>query len=131
MDMQNKQDLNLTAKEREIVLLVLEVIGQLNARPELAFAPRERAAAEAPGTPSLDDLTPRERDVLPLLLEGATTKEIALELGLSPKTVTSYRVRILQKLGVRSSMQLSHLFHGDRLPMASRGTGRPLKSRHH
>lgn len=45
-------------------------------------------------------LTPREREVLRLLAEGAGSKEIAYELGLSPKTVDAHRHNIMGKLGV-------------------------------
>jgi DNA-binding NarL/FixJ family response regulator len=41
--------------------------------------------------------------VLQLLADGATSKEIAAELGLRPKTVENHRARILDKLGVANS----------------------------
>jgi DNA-binding NarL/FixJ family response regulator len=48
-------------------------------------------------------LSEREREVLQLLAEGATSKEIAVALGLRPKTVENHRARILDKLGVANS----------------------------
>lgn len=50
-------------------------------------------------TPSL---TPRERDVVRLLSQGLTSKEIASKLDLSPKTVDGHRATIMDKLGIRS-----------------------------
>lgn len=47
-------------------------------------------------------LAPREREVLQLLAEGRTTKEIAADLELSPKTVETHRQRIMDKLNIRS-----------------------------
>jgi two-component system, NarL family, response regulator LiaR len=47
-------------------------------------------------------LTPRERDVVRLLSEGLTSKEIAQRLDLSPKTVDGHRAAIMDKLGIRS-----------------------------
>lgn len=47
-------------------------------------------------------LTPRERDVVRLLSEGLTSKEIAAKLELSPKTVDGHRSTIMDKLGIRS-----------------------------
>ncbi len=47
-------------------------------------------------------LTPRERHVLLLLAEGFTTKEIASELSVSPKTIESHRTHLMEKLGVGS-----------------------------
>jgi len=45
-----------------------------------------------------DPLTPREREVLQLVAEGKTTKEVAKLLGISVKTAESHRTRILKKL---------------------------------
>jgi DNA-binding NarL/FixJ family response regulator len=46
----------------------------------------------------LDRLTPREREVLQLVAEGQTNRQIALRLGLSPKTVDSHRSNLMRKL---------------------------------
>src|SRR4030042_4280604 len=50
----------------------------------------------------LDGLTCREREVLQLVAEGHTTKDIAKALHLSPKTVDSHREHIMEKVGVRN-----------------------------
>jgi len=47
-----------------------------------------------------DPLTPRERQVLQLIAESKTTKEIAILLEISAKTVETYRSRIMEKLGI-------------------------------
>lgn len=52
--------------------------------------------------PKVPHLTPRERDVLRLLAEGLTSKEMASRLDLSPKTVDGHRAAIMDKLGIRS-----------------------------
>jgi DNA-binding NarL/FixJ family response regulator len=52
--------------------------------------------AEVPSDP----LTPREREVLQLVAEGRTTKEVAEVLGLSVKTADTHRTRIMQKLDI-------------------------------
>jgi len=52
-------------------------------------------------------LTPREREVLQLLAEGKSTKQIALSLGVSVKTVETYRSRLMEKLGLRSVAELT------------------------
>ncbi|MCK7594412.1 response regulator [Pseudomarimonas salicorniae] len=46
-------------------------------------------------------LSPRQREVLRLIARGRATKEIAFELGLSPKTVESHRAQIMERLGIR------------------------------
>ncbi|MBI1733909.1 MAG: response regulator transcription factor [Candidatus Rokubacteria bacterium] len=47
-----------------------------------------------------DPLSPREREVLRLIAEGKTTKEIAALLGLSVKTADSHRTRLMEKLDI-------------------------------
>ena len=49
-----------------------------------------------------DGLTGREREVLQLVAEGHTTKDIAKVLHLSPKTVDSHREHIMEKLNIRN-----------------------------
>jgi DNA-binding NarL/FixJ family response regulator len=49
----------------------------------------------------LDSLSARERQILQLVAEGKTTAEAASVLFLSPKTVETYRSRVMHKLGVR------------------------------
>jgi DNA-binding NarL/FixJ family response regulator len=49
----------------------------------------------------LDRLSPREREILQLVAEGKTSQEIAERLSISPKTVDSYRSRLMRKIGVK------------------------------
>jgi DNA-binding NarL/FixJ family response regulator len=53
-----------------------------------------------------DPLTPREREVLQLVAEGKTTKEIAHLLGISVKTADSHRTRLMQKLEIHDTAGL-------------------------
>jgi two-component system, NarL family, response regulator NreC len=53
-----------------------------------------------------DPLTPRERQVLQLVAEGKTTKEVAAELGLTTKTAESYRSKIMEKLDIHDTAGL-------------------------
>lgn len=52
-------------------------------------------------------LTPRERDVLQKLSEGRSTKEIAFDLNLSIKTIETFRLKIQEKIGLRSIAELT------------------------
>lgn len=54
----------------------------------------------APGRGPLDSLSNREREVLQLVVEGKSSKEIAKIIHLSAKTVDTYRSRMMHKLGV-------------------------------
>jgi two-component system, NarL family, invasion response regulator UvrY len=56
--------------------------------------------------PSHGTLSDREFEVLRGLAEGEAVKQIAARMALSPKTVTTYRTRILQKLGLRGNADL-------------------------
>jgi DNA-binding NarL/FixJ family response regulator len=58
--------------------------------------PREPGEAESP----LARLSPREREIIQLVAEGKTSAEIAGRLSLSPKTVETYRSRLMAKLGI-------------------------------
>jgi FixJ family two-component response regulator len=57
----------------------------------------------------LDVLTPRERDVIRLALRGMANKEVARSLGISHRTVEIHKARAMQKLGVRSLLELRYL----------------------
>ena len=54
-----------------------------------------------------DPLTPRESEVVKLVAEGMTTREIAEALFISPKTVERHRANVLEKLGVRDRVDLT------------------------
>src|SRR5205085_8066246 len=78
------------------------------ARGEVYISPRVAGAAAQ----ALRDggrkarLTPRETDVVRLLAEGKTSREIAAALQLSAKTVEGYRAAIMENLGIHSAAGL-------------------------
>jgi DNA-binding NarL/FixJ family response regulator len=51
-------------------------------------------------------LTPREREIVQLIAEGRTTKEVATTLGVSEKTIEAHRGNILRKLNLHSAVDL-------------------------
>ena len=53
-----------------------------------------------------DPLTARERQVLQLIAEGRSTKDIACVLGISPKTAESHRTRLMRKLDIHETASL-------------------------
>ena len=57
--------------------------------------------------PPDDPLTPREVEIVKLIAEARTTREIAAELVLSEKTVERHRQNILGKLGMRDRVELT------------------------
>jgi DNA-binding NarL/FixJ family response regulator len=62
-----------------------------------------KAPAEIPG----DLLTSREREVIQLLAEGRTSKEVAVTLNLSVKTAETHRTNLMRKLGLHSVADLT------------------------
>jgi len=55
---------------------------------------------------SSDSLTPRQREILQMIGEGKNTKQIALALEISVKTVESHRAQLIKRLGVRDIASL-------------------------
>lgn len=51
-------------------------------------------------------LTPREREVFHLVVDGMTTKEVAAELGISVKTADNHRSRLMEKLDLHNTAEL-------------------------
>jgi DNA-binding CsgD family transcriptional regulator len=70
-----------------------------------------QAAGEAatPGPPRTAELTPQELQVALLVVEGATNREVAASLFLSPKTVEVHLTHTYRKLGVRSRTELARV----------------------
>lgn len=71
----------------------------LGAEPDLE---RIRIIRTGNDSPAADILTPREREVLTLVAEGGSNREVAEKLGLSPNTVNRHVENIFDKLGVSS-----------------------------
>ncbi len=67
---------------------------------------RRPAAPPTPEPPSLAELTPREREVFALLVQGRSNPEICEELVISEATAKTHVARILQKLALRDRVQV-------------------------
>lgn len=76
---------------------------------ELDAEKREAATRQAEFEARLARLTPREREVLELLIAGKGNKEVALQLGLSRKTVDIHRSHVMMKLGVDSLLEIAKM----------------------
>lgn len=74
---------------------------------ELAETLASLLAGEAKGAPH-ERLSDREFEVMKLLASGKTVSEIAAELSLSVKTVSTHRTRILRKMNMRTNAELMH-----------------------
>jgi DNA-binding NarL/FixJ family response regulator len=65
---------------------------------------------EAGRVPELHRLSPQERRIMPLVAEGKTNKEIAVELSLSDKTVKNYLLNLFKKLRITRRTQAATLY---------------------
>jgi DNA-binding NarL/FixJ family response regulator len=91
---------------------------------------RLRAPASA-SPPRWSALTPREYDVLVAITDGLAAKAVALRLGVALKTVENHKIRLFEKLGVRSQAQAVAVAvaHGLAEPSSPRNAddaGRPI-----
>lgn len=75
-------------------------------------APMSAVPAAAPRSRLVESLTPREREVLELIAQGASNKRIALRLDLSVHTVKRHVANVLGKLGVHSRGEAIALYLG-------------------
>ena len=67
-----------------------------------------RAVREGAPVDPVAALTPRQREILQLLAEGLSAKEIAGKLGISSRTVEFHKYRMMESLGVTNSAELTH-----------------------
>jgi DNA-binding NarL/FixJ family response regulator len=66
-----------------------------------------RGQDEVGSAATVEKLTPREQQVLRLVAEGKTTKQVAHHLRISPKTADAHRRQIMDKLGIFSIAELT------------------------
>ena len=72
------------------------------------FSPAIAQRLLQPSEPTIDDeLTQRQIEILKLIAQGRASKEIAFELGLSPKTVDVHRARIMERLRLNDIASLT------------------------
>ncbi|MBV6319667.1 LuxR C-terminal-related transcriptional regulator [Duganella violaceipulchra] len=62
--------------------------------------------------PVTAELTPREREIAALLVEGKTSKTIARQIDLSPRTVEMHRAKLMRKFSAATSSELVHKLVG-------------------
>ncbi len=81
--------------------------GRRYVTPELAMALAERVADDSDRPPH-ETLSDREFQTLKLIASGKRLSEIAAALSLSPKTVSVYRARLLEKMRLATNAELTH-----------------------
>jgi DNA-binding NarL/FixJ family response regulator len=94
----------------ELLLAVRAALeGKTYLTPQLAgevLESMKQGPQQAGGT--LGSLTPRQREVLQLAVEGQSAKQIASTLGISPRTVEFHKYQMMESLGLRTNAELVH-----------------------
>ncbi|MDQ8023096.1 MAG: response regulator transcription factor [Moraxellaceae bacterium] len=85
--------------DRDMLKLIEQCLAQERSQRE---ARRQGAEAQR----RIEQLTPREREVLDLIVAGRLNKQIADDLGISIKTVEVHRARVMEKMGANSLAEL-------------------------
>jgi len=86
-----------------------DLLDQINHALQHDAQNRQGVARRADVLRRLESLTPRERQVMDMVVEGAPNKVIAIDLGLSERTVEIHRAKVMEKMGARSIAHLVKL----------------------
>lgn len=89
-------------KPFEEAALLASIERAFSAADRQSEAERMRADIEA----RVAQLSQRQKEVMDMVVRGLSTKEIAIELGISPRTVDTYRLWIMEKTGARNLAEL-------------------------
>jgi len=91
----------------ELTTAIREALqGRSYVSPLIAKGMLDHALHPEPSLPGVRELTPREREVLQLLAEGKSMKEVAAVLAISPRTVEFHKYRVMELLGVKTNAEL-------------------------
>jgi DNA-binding NarL/FixJ family response regulator len=90
------------ANSSELLQAVRQVLAGGNCFPQRLASMRQAGVTEV----GFSSLSPREQQVFKGLLAGISLQELAQSMGLSTKTLSTYRTRLLAKLGVQNNAEL-------------------------
>ena len=86
-----------------------ELLNAIKVAEERDRVTLQRAAERKAASKLIDKLTPREKEVMELVVQGHLNTNIAALIGTTVKTVTVHRGRVMKKMGVRSVAELVRL----------------------
>ena len=86
-----------------------DLLDRINHALEQDKENRSSLARSADVLQRIESLTPREKQVMGLVVDGAANKVIAIDLGLSERTVEIHRAKVMEKMGARSVAHLVKL----------------------
>jgi DNA-binding NarL/FixJ family response regulator len=91
----------------ELTIAIRQALqGRSYVSPLITQGMMDEAASRAVGDLGARELSSREREVLQLLAEGKSMKEVAAHLDISPRTVEFHKYRIMENLGVKTNAEL-------------------------
>jgi DNA-binding NarL/FixJ family response regulator len=90
----------------DVAELTRAIRGAYEGKPHYSAGVRAADPGQTPSDP-LSRLSPREREVLQLIAEGNTNKEIAQRLGISVHTVNAHRVSLMSKLDIHDAQGIT------------------------
>ena len=108
-----------------------ELLETINEAIERDYRQRGKDAELSKVKERIARLTPREREVMDLVLDGKPNKAIAAELGLSPKTVEVHRSRVMAKMQVSSLAALLQTVLSYRMGNEPEGSADPQQGQQH
>jgi two-component system response regulator NreC len=95
------------AAEAELISAISMVMrGDLYVDPAMIRSILSEAQAQQSAPETIEPLTPREIEILKLIVQGYTNRQMAEELGISIRTVEGHRANVLEKLGLQSRVEL-------------------------
>jgi two-component system response regulator FixJ len=86
-----------------------DLLDRINHALEQDKENRSSLARRADVLQRIESLTPREKQVMAMVVDGAANKVIAIDLGLSERTVEIHRAKVMEKMGARSVAHLVKL----------------------
>lgn len=114
-----------SAQARSVLRAAHGLAVQMGAEPlhrQIAGAAEHPATAHGENPTPLADLTPRQAQVLQLVANGLTDREIAEELTISTRTANTHVAHILERLGARNRSEAAMRYHSGLLPQHSQMT---------
>lgn len=97
------------ASAPEVLVRAIHAVSRGERYVSADVATRITRSAAQPGNAEIAALSPREFEVLRLLVQGETVRSISEKLALSEKTIANHQSAIREKLGARNSAQLARL----------------------
>jgi DNA-binding NarL/FixJ family response regulator len=95
-----------SASDQLVAAIKEALAGGVYLSPQLRTPAMQEALSGGTNVKTVTELTPRQRDVLQLIAEGKSAKEIASVLNISPRTAETHKYKIMDELGIKTNAEL-------------------------